>query len=295
METKDSKKVWPEEVRGPIWAVASGKGGTGKTTVAVNLAWVVGEKVQLVDCDVEEPDAHLFLAGDASALREVTTQVPWIDQSKCDFCGLCAQFCQFNALAVVSRVSLVFPELCHGCRGCSMLCPHQAISMVSHRVGQMEIREIGPRLTLLTGTLDVGSPQAGPVISAVKELRDPRILTILDAPPGTSCSVESTLRGVNRVVLVTEPTPFGLHDLKLIVELVRLLRLSFGVVINRMVPGQDLVRRYCEEEDIPVWLEIPEDRRYAEAGARGRILVDEFPELRAAFVRLVDQLKEADG
>ncbi len=278
--------------REPIWAVASGKGGTGKTTVAVNLARVVPGPVTLVDCDVEEPDAHLFLPGSVDSTVEVTAMVPRVDEGRCDFCGRCAQFCRFHALAVVSRVVMVFPELCHGCRGCSMVCPRKAITMTPQRVGGLTRRSFGEGGTLITGTLDVGSPRANPVIEAARAQADPAVLTLLDAPPGTSCPVEATLRGVDVVVLVTEPTPFGLHDLTLAVALLRLLALPFGVVINRARPGADLVSRYCRGEGIPVWLELPEDRRFAEAGARGEVLSDVFPDVKAAFIGLARRLQE---
>lgn len=278
--------------RAPVWAIASGKGGTGKTTVAVNLARVVSGPVTLVDCDVEEPDAHLFLSGPVGSVTEVTTAVPRVDEERCDYCGRCAGFCQFHALAVVSRVVMVFPELCHGCRGCSMVCPRHAITMAPRRVGAVERRAFGDGRTLITGVLDVGSPRANPVIEAARAQADPGVPTILDAPPGTSCSVETTLRGADLVVLVTEPTPFGLHDLTLAVALVRLLSVPFGVVINRARPGLDLVSDYCRDEGIPVWLELPEDRRYAEAGARGEVLADVFPEVHAAFTELARRLQE---
>jgi MinD superfamily P-loop ATPase len=278
--------------RAPVWAIASGKGGTGKTTVAVNLAKVARERVTLVDCDVEEPDAHLFLSGPVDSVHEVTARVPHVNEDRCDYCGRCARFCQFHALAVVSRVVMVFPELCHGCRGCSMVCPRQAITMVPQRVGAVERRTFGEGRTLITGTLDVGSPRANPVIEAARAQADPAVPTILDAPPGTSCPVETTLRGADLVVLVTEPTPFGLHDLTLAVALLNLMSLPFGVVVNRARPGLDQVSRYCRDEGIPVWLELPEDRRYAEAGARGEVLSDVFPEVREAFSDLARRLQE---
>ena len=276
----------------PVWAVASGKGGTGKTTVAVNLACVLGPEVRLIDCDVEEPDARLFLPGELTETVGVNTRVPEIDQEACDYCGVCARFCQFNALAVAGSVAMVFPELCHGCRGCSMVCPQRAIRMVSHRVGEVNTIRTAAGWTLVEGVLDVGHPSAVPVIEAVRRHRIPEVLTLLDAPPGTSCSAVATLRDVDAVVLVTEPTPFGLNDLRLIVELVRRMNLPFGVVVNRTRPGNRLIENYCKEEGIPVWMEIEEDRRYAEVMARGRILTEAFPELRDRFVRCAEKLRE---
>ena len=268
-----------------IVAIASGKGGTGKTSISVNLARVLDKRVQLLDCDVEEPNAHLFLQALPSSEEIISISIPKIDATRCDACDQCVSFCQFNALASIGKVPLLFPELCHGCGGCTLVCPQKAISEKEHRIGVVQSRQIG-HITLKSGYLDVGISMASSLVHAVKARIDENIPAILDAPPGTACQAVATLRDADFVLLVTEPTPFGLHDLMLAVETARALRLAFGVVINRMGIGDHRVQRYCAAENIPILLEIPDDRRIAEAYSRGQVIVDALPEYRAQFERL---------
>ena len=269
-------------------AVASGKGGTGKTTVSVNLARTLGRAVHLLDCDVEEPNAHLFLKGRMTHEKIVAIAVPQVNEALCDGCGECGKFCRYHAIVSFGTAPLIFPELCHGCGGCAKVCPQQAIGEVDKRIGVVETLQAG-EITLTQGRLDVGVAMAPPLIRAVKEcLRDDQP-AILDAPPGTSCPVIATLREVDYVLLVTEPTPFGLHDLKLAVEMVRELGLPFGVVVNRMGSGDHRTHDFCRDAGIPILLEIPDDRRIAEAYSRGELLVDALPEYRGLFQGLLDQ------
>ena len=268
-----------------ILAVASGKGGTGKTSVVVNLARVLDAPVQLLDCDVEEPNVHLFLPGTRIGEEEISIAVPEFDAEKCDACDECVEFCQFNALASVGKTPLLFAELCHGCGGCSLVCPRDAIREKNYRIGVIKTTQSG-NITLKSGCLDVGVSSAATLVRALKERQSVDVTTILDAPPGTACQAVATLRGADFVVLVTEPTPFGLHDLRLAVDTVRELRLPFGVVINRMGIGDERVQRYCNEEDIRVLLELPDDRRIAEAYSRGEIIVDALPEYLPLFAHL---------
>ncbi|MEA5097002.1 MAG: ATP-binding protein [Burkholderiaceae bacterium] len=272
-----------------IIAVASGKGGTGKTTVSVNLAKVFGAWGQLLDCDVEEPNAHLFLPSEVLREGIVTIPIPKVDLLRCNGCGDCSDFCQFNAIAVVGKSALVFPELCHACGGCELVCTRRAIRSEDSRIGMVETRQIGDFL-LVQGILDVGISSASPLVDAVKQRIQPGQHAILDAPPGTSCPAVATLRNADFTILVTEPTPFGLHDLKLTVAVVRKLGIAFGVVINRHGIGDDRVHRYCAQENIPLLLEIPDDRRIAEAYSQGKLLIESLPEYRDLFERLRDTL-----
>ncbi|MGV8079270.1 MAG: ATP-binding protein [Syntrophales bacterium] len=269
-----------------ILAIASGKGGTGKTTVAVNTARALGSEVLLLDCDVEEPNAHLFLSGRVSSADAVSIPVPQVDESLCDGCGECGSFCEYHAIVSFGTLPLVFPEMCHGCGGCTMVCPPKAIRETDRRIGVIETIQSG-NITLIQGRLDVGVAMAPPLIRAVKARLEDGRPAILDAPPGTSCPVIAAIRDVDHVVLVTEPTPFGLHDLKLAVETVRELGIPFGVVINRVGIGDERVHVYCKEENIPVLLEIPDDRRIAEAYSRGELIVDALPEYRELFLDLM--------
>ncbi len=266
-------------------AVASGKGGTGKTTVAVNLARVLDQPVQLFDCDVEEPNVHLFLKGTQQGEDVVSIPVPVVDEKLCDACGECSRFCEYHALVSFGTKPLFFPEMCHGCGGCTKVCPRKAISEQGHRIGLVETMQAGD-ITLVTGRLDVGVAMAPPLIRAVKARRQGGLTAILDAPPGTSCPVIATLRDTDAVVLVTEPTPFGLNDLKLAVDMVRELRIPFGVVVNRVGVGDERVHAFCREQSIPILLEIPDDRRIAEAYSRGELVVEALPEYRSQFMQL---------
>jgi MinD superfamily P-loop ATPase len=266
-------------------AVASGKGGTGKTTVAANLARVFDGEITLADCDVEEPNAHLFLKTSKADEKIVGIPVPEVDESRCDGCGECAKICQFSAIVTFGVAPLVFPEMCHGCGGCALVCPPKAIAEQERRIGVVEISR-DDHITLATGRLDIGVALAPPLIRAVRGMLPPGGDVILDAPPGTSCPVIAAIRDTDMVLLVTEPTPFGLNDLSLAVDMARELQLPFGVIVNRMGSGDGRVQDYCKKQDIPVLLEIPDDRRIAEAYSRGILMVDALPEYRRLFENL---------
>ncbi len=272
-----------------ILAVASGKGGTGKTTIAVNLAYALDRDVQLLDCDVEEPNAQLFLKGAPLSTEEVTIPIPQIDASLCNGCGECSRFCEYNAIVSYGTMPLVFADMCHGCGGCMKVCPPQAIREVDHRIGVIETFSAG-KITLIQGKMDIGAAMAPPLIRAVKQKTDNRIPILLDAPPGTSCPVITTLRGADFVTLVTEPTPFGLNDLILAVKTVREMDLPFGVIINRSGSGDARVNSYCADENIPILAEIPDDRKIAEAYSRGELIGKVFPEYRLIFEKIINDI-----
>ena len=263
-------------------AIASGKGGTGKTTVAVNLALVAEGGATLLDCDVEAPNAHLFLRPEIESTAPVEIQVPEVDESACTLCGACGTFCEFNALAVLKDKVIVFPELCHGCGGCAKVCPAGAIREVGRAIGIVE-RGCAGDTAFVHGKLNVGEPMAPPVIRAVREKAAHTGLTIIDAPPGAACPAVAAVRGCDFVVMVTEPTPFGLHDLTMAVAVIREIGLPFGVVINRADTGDGRVRAYCADENIPILAEIPDDIRVARAYSEGRTILDAVPSLRPLF------------
>ncbi|MCR4426672.1 MAG: ATP-binding protein [Firmicutes bacterium] len=269
-----------------IVAVASGKGGTGKTTIAVNLALTLEGTVpvELLDCDVEEPNAHLFLHPVLETSEKVTQPVPTVDESKCTHCGRCGEICAFHAIMALGSKVMTFPELCHGCGGCSRFCPTGAISEEPREIGVVESGHAG-RIEFVQGRVNVGNPLAPPVVRAVKGRMAacPGKATIIDAPPGTSCPVVASVKDSDFCILVTEPTPFGVNDLLLAIDMVRELGVPFGVVINRSGIGDSNLVAYCRLEKIPILLEIPFDRRYAACYAGGGRLVEDFPELREAF------------
>ena len=270
-------------------AIASGKGGTGKTTVAVNLAWVMAERgvaVQYLDCDVEEPNGHLFLNPCIESSEPVGIPVPVVDESKCNGCRKCAEACQYRAIAVLKK-PLVFAELCHGCGGCTLACPTGAIREEPRPIGVVETGVSG-RIQFAQGRLNVGEAMSPPLIRAVKKKAQSWGVVLMDAPPGTSCPVVATLRGADYVLLVTEPTPFGLNDLRLAVETVRELQLPFGVFVNREDGGDRRVHEYCDVERIAILGTLPDDRRAAEVYSRGQLLAQALPEFAAAFGRLAD-------
>jgi MinD superfamily P-loop ATPase len=276
-----------------IVAIASGKGGTGKTTVAVNLALTLPGEVQLLDCDVEAPNDHLFLQPRIDRVEEAGIPVPRIDADLCTECGQCAELCAYNALASLRTGVVVFGELCHGCGGCARVCPEDAITEVLRPIGVVEEGRAG-RVRVVQGRLNVGEAQAPPLIRAVRARTDRSCDTVLvDSPPGTSCPMVAAVRGADLAVLVTEPTPFGHHDLVLAVEAVRTLGVPAGVVINRSDSGDRRVHQYCAAEGLEVLLEIPDDRRVAEACARGERVVEAVPSLRPLFAELARRIQEA--
>ena len=286
-----------------IVAIASGKGGTGKTLVATGLARVARaagwSEVHLVDCDVEEPNAHLFLRPQVTSSEEVTLPVPQVDGGLCDGCGRCAQVCAFHALAVVRGRVLAFPELCHGCGSCARQCPRAAIHEVPKHLGRVERGSAGD-IHFAQGILEVGEAMATPVIrqlkrTALSDISD-AALALLDAPPGNACPVVETLRGSGFALLVTEPTPFGLHDLQIAVQVARdELGLPVGVVVNRDGVGDDGVDRFCASANVPILLRIPFDRRIAEAYSVGTLWVDVLPEYREPLRSLLSELKASCG
>ncbi len=273
-----------------IISVASGKGGTGKTTIATSLALSVGE-VQFLDCDVEEPNGHIFLKPQINIWLSVGIPVPEVDQSKCTFCGKCAEICEFNAIVVIKKKVLFFPELCHGCGGCSYICPENAIKEVERKIGVIE-RGNSDKIDFIHGILNVGEPMAPPLIRQVKKRLHNNSNSIIDASPGTSCPVVEAVKESDFCLLVTEPTPFGLNDLKLAVEMLRKLTIPFGVVINCADIGDAEVEKYCEREDIPVLMSIPWDRRIAEAYSRGIPLIEALPEFQNRFSQLYSTIRE---
>lgn len=272
-----------------ILAVASGKGGTGKTTVSVNLARSFAGEIQLLDCDVEEPNAHLFLGGDIESEEIAGISVPHLSEDLCDGCGECARLCEYHAVACFGTKAMFFPEMCHGCGGCALVCGPKAIREEQRRIGVVQVRT-SRQVTLIQGRLDVGMALVPPLIRAVKARLRPNLPAILDAPPGTSCPVVATLRGADFVLLVTEPTPFGLHDLRLAVDVVRRLGIPCGVVVNRAGSGDGSVDAFCRDSSIPILLELPDDRRIAEVYSRGELIVEALPEYRRLFEALLDKL-----
>jgi len=274
-----------------IVAIASGKGGTGKTTVAVNLALALSarDRVELIDCDVEEPNCHIFLKPDIREREPVGIPIPVVDEEKCTGCGECGRFCEYHAIVSLKTTPLVFPELCHGCGGCTKVCPVEAISEVERQIGVVESgRRDG--IGFVQGRLNIGQPMSPPLIRAVKKRASTDGITVIDCPPGTSCPVIAAVKGSDFVVLVTEPTPFGLHDLRLAVDMVRELRIPFGVVVNRVGMGDDRVHAFCKDHHIPVLQEIPDDRRVAEAYSRGNVILNALPEYRSYFDNLMNEI-----
>ncbi len=273
-----------------IVSVASGKGGTGKTTIATNIALSIGN-AQFLDCDVEEPNANIFLQANIKKHENVSITIPEIDKERCDYCGKCAEFCAYNALAVVRHKVLVFPELCHSCSGCQLVCPKNAIHWKERVIGSIEQGQ-HKEIDFYQGILHVGESQAVPVIKALKRKIDNNRDVIIDAPPGTSCPVIESIRGSEYCILVTEPTPFGLHDLKLALDVVRHLRIPFGVVINRDGIGDARIEAYCQQEKIPVLLKIPERQKIAFLYSKGIALVNEAYEWHEMFALLFNRIKE---
>jgi len=275
-------------------AIASGKGGTGKTTIATNLAWTLaqtGKQVQYLDCDVEEPNGHIFLKPEIKKTEQVTVAVPEVDLKKCTGCGKCGRLCQYSAIVSLKETVLTFEQLCHSCGGCMLVCPEKAITEKQKIIGSLE-QGISGSVNFIQGRLQIGDVRTPALIKRVKQKINNEKIAIIDAPPGTSCPVIEAIRDTDFVLLVTEPTPFGLNDLELAVGMVRELKLPFAVVINRSDIGDDCLLRYCQKQDIEVLVEIPDDRKIAEAYSRGLMVVDALPEYKGKFTLLYEQITE---
>jgi MinD superfamily P-loop ATPase len=272
-----------------IISIASGKGGTGKTTIATNLAVALGTDVNLLDCDVEEPNDHIFIQPKITHTEKISLKVPQVDMNKCSLCGKCQEICQFQAIVVVGKTALTFPELCHSCGGCMEVCPENAITEIDREMG---IFEAGTRngVAFAYGRLFVGQVMAVPAIERVRAAVQPNKVNIIDAPPGTSCPVISSVKNTDFLILVTEPTPFGLNDLKLAVGMVKILAIPHGIVINRSDLGDEKVKEYAKEENIPILMEIPFDRQIAEIYSKGKLLVEELPEWKERFIHLYEDV-----
>lgn len=278
-------------------AIASGKGGTGKTTLATNLAAYLSEKQEIIlaDLDVEEPNSGLFIRVERQHEQTMYKMIPGWEEDKCTFCGLCQEVCNFNAVLNMGKLILVYPELCHSCYACSELCPEDALPMKKQRMGVLRHFSKG-KINFVESKLDIGQEQAVPLIAQTLDYVDKQSekdsLEILDSPPGTSCPVIEATKDADIVILVTEPTPFGLHDLKLAVETMEKLGKEFVVVLNRYGTGNAGVEEYCKETNIRIIAMIPDDRQVAELYARGELVYSKSSAFREALDRIAEYILE---
>jgi MinD superfamily P-loop ATPase len=277
-------------------AIASGKGGTGKTTLAANLAVLAARengKTFYVDCDVEEPNGHIFLNPHITKSWKVPVPIPEVMQEKCIQCGKCQEICQYGSIVLIGKEVLVFPEMCHGCGGCMLVCPTKAIIEKTKSIGVVETGTCETGVNFIQGRLNIGEKLVPPLIRAVKKEMPTEGLVLIDAPPGSSCPVIEAVRGADYTILVTEPTPFGLNDLIIAVKMMRALDQPFGVAINRAGFGYDEVRCYLEREGVENLVEIPDDRRIAEAYSEGILAIDAIPEIKKVFRGLLSSIGAA--
>ncbi len=276
-----------------VITIASGKGGTGKTSVAVNLAQTAitaGHDVQVMDADVEAPNTHLFLKPTITSETAVNALIPQVDENACTLCGACSDVCEFHAIGVFGTSIMVFPELCHACGGCTLACPEKAITEIEHPIGLLRAGLTGDSAEFIEGRLKIGEAKAPPIIREVKKHINREKMTIIDAPPGNSCPVVEAMKASDFIVLVTEPTPFGFHDLRMTFDVVREMDIPFGLVVNKAGMGDRAVYDFCQEHDIPILMEIPFRRELAGTYASGKTWVNLFPDMKEKFTELLANL-----
>jgi len=278
-------------------AIASGKGGTGKTSLSTNMASYFAEtqNVVLVDLDVEEPDSNLFFDSKLIFKQDKYYSIPKWNKDACTLCDICHKVCNYNAIIRLDNNIMVFPQLCHSCFACSELCPEDALPMINHKMGELRFFQAG-LLAIVESRLDIGQEQAIPLIKQthkfVNETFSEDIIQIFDCPPGTSCPVQEAVKPADFVILVTEPTPFGLHDLSLAVDTMQQLEKPFGVIVNRYGIGNNDVLNFCQKENITVLAKIPNSRQIAEAYSKGKLFYQEIPEVKVILKDLMTTLKK---
>ncbi len=272
-----------------IISVASGKGGTGKTTIATNLALSL-KNVQFIDCDVEEPNAHIFIKPSIKHIEKVNVLMPKINYSFCNFCGKCAEFCQYNAIAVFEKQVLIFPELCHHCGGCKFICPKNAITEEEITIGKIK-KGNANSIDFIAGELDIAQSPPSPLIRRLKKYISKHTNIIIDAPPGTSCTMIESIEDSDFCILVTEPTPFGLNDLKLAISVVQKMNIKYGVVINQCDIGDNKVEEFCVNNKIDILMKIPYSRKIAEAYSKGESIISILPEYKFKFREMYEKIK----
>ena len=279
-------------------AVASGKGGTGKTTVSVNLFNIAQEKFKeaatIVDCDVEEPNVNLYLNGKVTSKKDATILIPELDPNKCTYCGICSEVCAYNSLVVIKSLEkwVLMEDDCHGCGACTYFCPEKALTEKPKIMGEITHLKFTGNSDIIEGRLKIGEASPTPVIKqTIANIPTDNKITIFDAPPGTSCSLIETIEDVDFVILVAEPTPFGLNDLKLAVDTVKKVNKNLGLVINKSTMGDiGLVRDYAKNENLNILLEIPFSNEIASISSKGVILTNELPNLKLSFEKLLDEI-----
>lgn len=271
-------------------AVLSGKGGTGKTTISVNLASVAGENVALLDCDVEEPNSHLFVGNKFTTETSVGALYPVIDEEKCIHCGKCGAFCTFNAILCTKKMNIIMPELCHDCGGCQIVCPVDAITYEARDVGKVRKSTFIGKQPFIDGILNTGEFSSTKIIEKVLEEGLEGDHRIIDAPPGSACAAVETVEGADLALIVTEPTPFALSDMKMVVEMLENMKIPTAVFINKSSDNSTDVKEFCASKKIPIVGELPFSKKYGQSYAEGKMLTTEFPEVKEIFEKLWEDL-----
>lgn len=269
-------------------AVLSGKGGTGKTTVSSSLAFI--SKMLLIDTDIEEPNSHIFLKGGIEDVKYVYTRFPEVNMEKCNLCGECGEFCKFNAIIPAKKRVIVFGEACHDCGGCEIVCKNGAISWEKREIGKIFTGKTHFNSTNKYGKLNIGEMSG---VKIIKEIYKNTVEKdfLIDCPPGTACTTVSAVEVADFAIIVVEPSPFGLSDMKLVVQLLRDMKIPFGVVINKFDEDENIVKKYCDDEKIEIIGTIPFDRKIAEAYSKGEIIADTLPEYRENFETILKRVK----